>query len=84
MHIRINYKDFWNFSSAGNFWFWIHSDQNFCHFYVLKTEKRLSLSAIISIIEKDNRLLDGIFGKPKRLYVTNVSSDLSSDADFRL
>ena len=51
--------------------------------FVIFAVKRLSLSAIISIIEKDNRLLNGIFGKPKRLYVTNVSSDLSSDAYFK-
>ena len=29
-------------------------------------EKRLSLTANISITENDNQLLDGIVGKPKR------------------
>ena len=42
----------------------------------------LSLRAIISIIKRDNRLLDGCFGKLKRLPISNISSIFKLNAEF--
>ena len=42
----------------------------------------LSLSAIISIIKRDNRLLDGCFGKLKQFSISAMSSIFNSSAKF--
>ena len=52
--------------------------------FVILLEKRLSLRAIILIMQKDNRHLDSIFGKPKRLSFCIMSAILSSSVNFKL
>ena len=47
-------------------------------------EKRLSLQAIILIMQVDNRLLNSIIRKPKRFDITNVATNFSSDRSLDL
>ena len=50
---------------------------------VFSAERCLSLSAIISITEIDNRLLDRRFGKLKRFPTNDFSSNFMQHSDLR-
>ena len=75
---QINYEHIWSFSSAENVRFGLSTERSFDHFWSIL----LVFEAIFSIITKDNRLLDGCFGKLKRLPISNMTFIFNSNAQF--
>ena len=77
-HIRIDYQHIKSFSSVGSFSFWL----SISSILVVFGQCCIYLRAIISIIRKDNRFLDGCFGKLKRLSISGMPFNFDSNVEF--